>query len=169
MKHFLAVDLGTSAVKAAIFDEQGARAALAIEEYDLLTPGEDICELPAETYWEKFLVACKKVLAESEVDPADIAAVGFASQGESFVPVDADGKTLRNTIVWLDNRAHDEAAAIEKTFGLETVYKTTGQPSVGPIWTACKILWIKNNEPDVFAATHKFLMVEDYLIQRLSG
>ncbi|MHC4986095.1 MAG: xylulokinase, partial [Planctomycetota bacterium] len=91
------------------------------------------------------------------------------SQGESFVPLDADGKPLRNTIVWLDNRPHDEAAAIEAKFGLETVYKTTGQPDVGPIWTACKILWIKNHEPDVFAATAKFCMVEDYLIYRLSG
>ena len=115
------------------------------------------------------MVACKKVLAESKVDPATIAAVGFASQGESFVPVDEAGTPLRNTIVWLDNRAHDEAAAIEATFGLDTVYKTTGQPDVGPIWTACKILWIKNNEPEVFAKTAKFCMVEDYLIHRLSG
>ena len=169
MKHFLAVDLGTSAVKAAIFDETGKRLALGIEEYALLTPGEDICELPAEVYWEKFLAACKTVLADSAVDPKDIIAVGFASQGESFVPVDAAGKPLRNTIVWLDNRAHDEAAAIEAKFGRDLVYKTTGQPDVGPIWTACKILWIKNHEPDVFAATAKFCLVEDFLIHRLSG
>ena len=169
MKHFLAVDLGTSAVKAAIFDAHGKRLALDIQEYALLTEGEDLCELPAETYWDKFVVACKKVLADSGVDAKTIAAVGFASQGESFVPVDASGKPLRNTIVWLDNRAHDEAAAIEAKFGLDTVYRTTGQPDVGPIWTACKILWIKNHEPDVFAATAKFCMVEDYLIHRLSG
>ncbi|HDZ19893.1 hypothetical protein LCGC14_0204660 [marine sediment metagenome] len=169
MKHFLAIDLGTSAVKAAIFDERGKRAALDIQEYALLTEGEDLCELPAETYWDKFVVACKKVLADSAVDPKDIAAVGFASQGESFVPVDASGKPLRNTIVWLDNRAHDEAAAIEAKFGRDLVYKTTGQPDVGPIWTACKILWIKTHEPDVFAATAKFCLVEDFLIHRLSG
>jgi len=169
MRHFLAVDLGTSAVKAAIFDEHGTRLALDIQEYALLTEGEDLCELPAETYWEKFLVACKKVLADSGLDVKTIAAVGFSSQGESFVPLDAAGAPLRNTIVWLDNRAHDEAAAIEAQFGRERVYKTTGQPDVGPIWTACKILWIKNHEPDVFAATAKFCMVEDYLIYRLSG
>jgi len=169
MKYFLAVDLGTSAVKAAIFDEHGNRLALAIEEYTLLTPADDICELPAEVYWENFLVAWRKVLADSKLEAADITAVGFSSQGETFVPVGAAGKLLRNAIVWMDNRAHDEAAAIEAKFSRETVYRITGQPDVGPIWTACKILWIKNNEPEVFAATHKFLMAEDYLIYRLSG
>ncbi|MHC4563720.1 MAG: xylulokinase [Planctomycetota bacterium] len=169
MKHFLAIDLGTSAVKAAIFDEHGRRVALAIEEYELLTPGEDMCELPAEVYWEKFLLACKKILADSKVDPKTIVAAGFSSQGESFVPLDANGRPLRNTIVWLDNRPATESDIIDKEFGREAVYKITGQPAVAPIWPACKLLWIKNNEPDVFKAAHKYLMVEDYLIYRLSG
>ena len=169
MKHFLAIDLGTSAVKAAIFDACGNRLALAIEEYTLLTPADDICELPADVYWQNFLVAWRKVLTDSKLDAAAITAIGFSSQGETFVPVDTSGRPLRNAIVWLDNRAHDEAAAIEAKFGRQSVYRITGQPSVGPIWTACKILWIKNNEPEVFAATHKFLMAEDYLIYRLSG
>jgi len=169
MKYFLAVDLGTSAVKAAIFDAGGRRVALAIEEYQLLTPAENVCELPAEVYWEKFLAAWRKVLADSKIDPEQITAVGFSSQGETFVPVDATGEPLRNAIVWLDNRAGKEAGAVEKQFGRETIYKTTGQPAVGPIWPAVKFLWIKNNQPDVFKATHKFLMAEDYLIHRLSG
>ncbi len=169
MKHFLAIDLGTSAVKAGVFDETGRRVALAIEEYELLTPAEDICELPANVYWEKFLAAWQRILADGKVDAKDITAIGFSSQGETFVPVDADGEPLRNAIVWLDNRSHTEAAAIEERFGRETVYKTTGQPAVEPIWPATKYLWIKNNEPDVFAKTHKFLMAEDYLIYKLSG
>ena len=68
-KYFLAIDLGTSAVKTALFDEKGTRVALAIEEYQLLTPEEDMCEVAALTFWDNFLAGFKKVMAESQVMP----------------------------------------------------------------------------------------------------
>jgi len=169
VKYLLAVDLGTSAVKAALFDGKGRRAALAVEEYSLLTPAEDRCELPAETFWEQFLVALGKVLDESRVAPESIVAVSFSSQGETFVPVDRAGKPLRNAISWLDNRSVAEAEQIERRFGRDVVYRTTGQPALCPIWTATKILWLREHEPDVFRNTHKYLLAEDVLIHRLSG
>ncbi len=169
MTHFLAADLGTSAVKVALFDEAGNRLALAIEEYELLTPQADFCEVPARTFWEKFKVGLAKVLAESTIDPAAITAIGFSSQGETFVPVDADGKELRNAISWLDNRAAAQSDALAAKFTREEVYHTTGQPEIAPIWPACKLMWLRDNEPDVFARTAKILMAEDVLIHRLSG
>jgi xylulokinase len=72
-------------------------------------------------------------------------------------------------IVWLDNRAVDEAAAIAGRFGTEAMFRISGQPEVVPTWPACKILWVKRNEPAVFAATARFLLLEDYLLYRLTG
>ncbi len=169
MKHFLAADLGTSAVKVALFDESGKRLALAIEEYDLLTPQADVCEVQMGTFWSKFKAGLASVLADSAVAPAAITAIGFSSQGETFVPVDADGNELCNAISWLDNRAAAESDALAEQFTREEVYHTTGQPEIAPIWPACKLMWIRDNAPDVFARTAKILMAEDVLIHRLSG
>ena len=168
MSYFLAVDLGTSAVKTALFDENGARAALAIEEYPLLTPGEHLCEVPAAVFWEKFKAGLAKILGAGH-DPRRIAAVSFSSQGETFVPLDQAGRPLRNVISWLDNRSLKESEEIEQQFGRDLVYETTGQPAVCPTWTATKILWLRRNEPDVFEAARKYVLAEDYLIYRLSG
>ena len=169
MRHFLAIDLGTSAVKVALFDEAGTRLGLAIEEYALLTPAADFCEVPAPTFWDNFKTGLKKVLAESGVAPAAITAVGFSSQGETFVPVDRAGQPLCNAISWLDNRASVQADHLAEQFARAEVYHTTGQPDIAPIWPAAKMLWLRDNAPDVFANTHKYLMAEDYLIYRLSG
>ncbi len=169
MKHILAVDLGTSAVKVGLFDEAGRRVTSAIEEYALLTTGEDLCEVPATIFWDNFLSALGRVLEQSAVATKSIIAVSFSSQGETFVPVDGAGAPLRNAISWLDNRSVAESHEIEKHFGRETVYKTTGQPAVCPTWTATKIRWLQRHEPEIFKNTHKYLLAEDYLIYRLSG
>jgi xylulokinase len=169
MRHFLSVDLGTSAVKVALFDETGARLGLAIEEYPLLTPAEDFCEVPAPTFWDKFKSGLVKVLAESNVAPDAIVAVGFSSQGETFVPVDRSGQPLCNAISWLDNRASAGADQLAEQFTRAEVYHTTGQPDIAPIWPAAKMLWLRQNAPKVFTDAHKYLMAEDYLIYRLSG
>ena len=86
-----------------------------------------------------------------------------------MIPVDRDGKPLRRAIVWLDNRSGEEARIIEGAFGIEKIYRTTGQPEVVPTWPATKILWMKRNEPQIFRQTHKFLLVEDYLLYKLTG
>ena len=98
-----------------------------------------------------------------------IATLAISSQAETLVLLDAAGAPTRRVIVWLDNRAVDEAAAIAEHFGTEAMFRISGQPEVVPTWPACKILWVKRNEPAVFAATARFLLLEDYLLYRLTG
>ena len=169
MTYVLSVDLGSSAVKTALFDAQGKRLALAIEEYALLTPGPAMCEVPSEVFWEKFKIGARKVLEQSGIAPEAIAAISFSSQAETFVPVDHEGKPLRNAIFWLDNRAEAESREIENALGRKLVYEKTGQPVICPTWPATKILWLKHHEPDTFRKAHKYLLAEDYLIYRLTG
>ena len=165
----LAVDLGTSSIKAALFNESGAPAAVSSREYSLLTPSPLVVEVEAETYWRAFKRAVKDVLQLSGVDPKHICAIGISAQGETLIPVDIQGTSLRNPIVWMDNRAENEARHLAGVFDDQTVYEITGQVSIVPTWPAAKILWIKENEPEVFRKTHKFLLIEDYFIYRMTG
>jgi len=98
-----------------------------------------------------------------------VAAIGVTGQGETVVPVNSKGEQVYPAIVWLDNRATEEAREIAAAFTVDEVYRKTGQPDVVPTWTACKILWLKKNAPDAFRATAKFLLVSDYIIYRLTG
>lgn len=160
--------MGTTAVKAAVFDETGQVKALAREGYDLVTKGPSIIELGAETYWRAFCSVVRRVA--DDIGNADlITALCIGSQGETLVPVDRSGKPTRDAIVWLDNRATREAQAIADELGTSEVFRRTGQPQVLPTWPACKIGWIRNHEPEVFSTTSKFLLLEDYLVFRLTG
>jgi xylulokinase len=95
--------------------------------------------------------------------------LAISSQGESFVVIDKDGNALRNTIVWLDSRSKEEAIIIKNEFGSDNIYRITGCPEVDPCWASTKLLWIKMKEPDVFKKIYKILLIEDYLIYRLTG
>jgi xylulokinase len=169
MRYLLTLDVGTTAVKVGLFSEKLDLVSFAIQEYSLLTPKLDHVELKPETYWENIKKAIGKVLFESKVVASQIVSITCTTQGETFVPVGLDGKNLSSAIVWLDSRAKSEAEDISKKFDKQTVYSTTGLPEINGYCPIAKILWIKNNFPALYVATHKFLLLEDYLIYRLSG
>jgi len=169
MTFFLGIDLGTTSVKCVLFDQQGKVAASALKEYELLMPSPDIVEAKPETYWEAFRTCTKEILKHPNIDAREILGLGISSQGESFTYLDKDGNTLGNVIVWLDNRSKFEAKIIQDEFGIDEVYRVTGQNVVSPTWTATKILWLKRNEPLLFRKVDKFLFLEDFLIYKLTG
>jgi sugar (pentulose or hexulose) kinase len=166
---FLAIDAGTTSMKAAIFDLEGNLLAVDRQEYRLETPAPAVVELDAELYWTACCRAVRAVVEASATPPAEIASLCISSQGETLIPVDSAGQPLRRAIVWLDNRAVDEARLIREEFGDEAMYRVSGQPEIVPTWPACKILWIRRNEPDIFRRTDKFLLLEDFLLHRLTG
>jgi xylulokinase len=140
-----------------------------IHEYHLDKPAPDLVELDPEVYWSAAQTVIAEILAETAVSPQQITALGVTSQGETLIVLDRHGKPLRKAMVWLDNRAKAEAASIREKFGRDAVYQITGQQDVVPGWPAAKILWLRQHEPAVFQAAARFLMVEDYLIYRLTG
>jgi xylulokinase len=169
MPSILAFDLGTTALKCALHDLGGNVLAKASEEYQLITPNADSVEMEVETYWQAFKSVVAKVLKVSGVDPSEIEALGVSAQGETLILVDQDGKPLRRAIVWLDNRAQKQANALAEIFSRRNAYEITGQVKLVPTWPACKILWLRQNEPEVFEKTGKFLLIEDYFLFRLTG
>jgi sugar (pentulose or hexulose) kinase len=169
MSRFLAIDAGTTSMKAAIFDPEGSLLAVDREEYRLETPAPAVVELDAELYWAACCRAVRNVIEASGTPAGEVLSLCISSQGETLIPVNAAGEPLRKAIVWLDNRAVEEAKLIRKAFGEQAMFRVSGQPEVVPTWPACKILWIRHNEPQVFRQADKFLLLEDYLLHRLTG
>jgi xylulokinase len=166
MKLLLGIDAGTTSVKSGLFNADGQCLAVARQEYQLSTPRASWAELDPEIYWQACVSTTQKVLQQTGTK--DIAAVSVSSQGETMVALNANGKSVYPAIVWLDNRAESEAAILAEKF-VDEVYERTGIPEIIPTWTACKILWLKKNEPDTFSRVDKFVLVQDYLIYRLTG
>jgi xylulokinase len=169
MPYILAFDLGTTALKCALHALSGEVIANASEEYQLITPSADAVEMDVETYWQAFKSAVARVLKESNVDRDEIKALGVSAQGETLILVDQGGKPLRRAIVWLDNRAQQEADQLGDSLGHRHTFEITGQVKLVPTWPASKILWLRQHEPETFARTGKFLLIEDYFLYRLTG
>ncbi|MBO4345224.1 MAG: hypothetical protein J5833_05685 [Victivallales bacterium] len=158
------IDIGTTAVKACMFDgDDGKLLGIGHAEYTLETPAPDIVELEAEEYWN----AVQKAL--SQLPNERYGAVAITGQAETLVTLDSNGQPTGKAIVWLDNRAKQEAEEITAHFGAEELFRLSGQTEILPCFPAPKILWLKRNEPERFAKTAKFMMVEDYIGWRLSG
>ena len=170
MGYILGIDLGTTAIKAAVFDENGRICGSRTHEYTLLTPSALVVELDAETYIRAFKAAVHAAIREADILAESIEALGISAQGETLFFLDKEGQPLRNAIVWMDNRANAEAEELERALGgRETVHKTTGQVSMCATWPASKILWVKKHEPEIFARIGKLLLIEDYFIYLMTG
>ncbi len=163
MANLLGVDFGTTALKACLFDEKGNRLASESVQYKLITKGEFI-EFDADEFFNVFSSTVKKITDKFNVD-----ALSLDTQGETLIVLDKTGKPLMNAIIWLDNRAEKQAKEMQEKFGLEKIYNLTGQAEIPAGYPAPKIQWIKENLPEIFAKADKFLLLEDYIIYRMTG
>jgi len=165
----LSVDLGTTAIKTALFGTNGKLISKSTQEYKLIIPSALAVEQEVSVYWDSLKKGIRIVLEKSAISPVDICCVGISAQGETLIPVDKDGTPVRRAIVWMDNRAHEEAEILSERFSQQELYQKTGQVEMVATWPAAKILWMKRHEPEVFKNTAKFLLIEDWLIHKLTG
>lgn len=168
MTLLLGIDTGTTSVKAGLFNHAGVCLAIAREEYQLDTPAPDRAQLHPEVYWQAVIHTVREVLQTSRTDPKDVVGLAVSSQGETTITLDSEGKPLLPALVWVDNRATPQAEAIARELG-DQVYQHTGIPEVLATWPAAKIRWIRENETGAFRKAAKFILVQDYLIYRLTG
>ena len=168
MKYILGVDLGTSGLKTVLFDQTGAPVASALEEYPMFQPRNGWAEQDPALWWEACVHTVKRVLETSGIDPADVAGVGLSGQMHGLVLLDANGEVLRPCILWCDGRTSAECAEITETVGAGRLLEITANPALTG-FTAGKILWVKKNEPDVYARARHILLPKDYLRYKLTG
>ena len=163
---FLTLDVGTTSVKIGLFNSSGDMLASALKEYSLETPSEDTVELEVELYWQCCREGIREVMEKTGTSSHSVRSIGVCSQGETLICLDRGGKPLRKAIVWMDNRSSEEAEELKRSLGTDN---NTGQTDLIPTWPITKILWLKKNEPEVYAKTKRYLLVDDYILYRLTG
>lgn len=166
---YLTYDIGTTSLKTALVSEDGRLLALHTEEYQLLTPQPGWAEMPAEAYWSAAVSGTRAVLASSGTRPSEIRGIGFASQGETFVPLDVGGSAQANAIVWLDQRGQGIADEWAGEWLTEEAFRlTTGYPRIMCELTPFKIAWWRRERVES-ASTRRYVFLPDYLISRMTG
>lgn len=161
--NFMGIDIGTTSVKTAVFNEALDQQMSLSADYTLNSHGDTV-EFDPEAYWTIVKGEIEKITAQMQVD-----ALAVDTQCETLVLTDENGVPVRPAIVWLDNRATEEAQMITKHFGHKRVYEVTGQPEITATWPAAKLLWVKRHEPEVFRKTKKIFLLEDWILYKMTG
>lgn len=161
----LGLDMGTSACKAAIFSEDGVLLASSSREYSADVPRPGWMEMDPDRMWN---AAVEAVREASDGLTDSVSALAVSSQGETFVPVDRDGRSVASAVMNADNRAADQVSFFEQELGIAAVYSATGCV-LHSMYALPKILWLKDNRPELYNSTAKFLSVGDYMLARLGA
>lgn len=166
----LAHDFGTSGVKACLFDTQGNFLAESYNTYQTYYPQAGYAEHCPNDWWEALKAATRQVVSVAGVEPERVKAISFSSHGMGAIPIDQDGNLLLDRVmIWSDARSTKEAACILEQVGEREHYEMTGNSFDLSMYPAAKLLWLRNNMPDVFAKAARFIGPKEYLIQRMTG
>jgi len=163
MSAYMGIDIGTTGCKAISFDETGNILASSYREYPLLTPKKGWAELDSNLV----IKMCYEVISETANNTSlPILALAISSQGEAFTPLDNKGNILSNAMVSSDIRAADIAESWSEQFGAQKLYEISGH-TAHSIFTLFKLLWLRENQTEVWQKTAKFLCFEDLLQYKL--
>jgi xylulokinase len=168
MGFLIGVDIGTSGTKTVLFDTAGNTVASALAEYPLYQPHIGWAEQDPEDWWKATWTTIKEVLHKSGVAAEDVKGIGLSGQMHGAVLLDGDNNVLRKSIIWCDQRSSAECDQITSLIGRERLIEITANPALTG-FTASKVMWVKNNEPQIFEKVKKILLPKDYIRFRLTG
>lgn len=163
----LTCDLGTTSCKSTLFTTGGKIKSQANKEYKTYYPQVGWAEQDANEWWETAAATIKECVEKIDED-FSILSIALSSQRETVVPVDKNGKALYRAISWLDKRNTRQTDELIAHFGKKYLHGTTGMIPF-PTFTATKLLWIKQNTPEILNNTYKFLQPRDYIYYKLTG
>lgn len=168
MSFLLGIDIGTSGTKTVLFDESGNTIASALAEYPLYQPAIGWAEQDPEDWWAATRSTIKQVISKGNIDASLIKGVGLSGQMHGAVLLDKDYKVLRKAIIWCDQRSSAECNQITDAIGSKRLIEITANPALTG-FTASKILWVRNNEPEIYEKVYKILLPKDYIRFKLTG
>ena len=154
--YLLGIDIGTSACKVAVFDREGQVMASGSGDYPVYYPKEGWAEQDPEEWWTAVCGAIQKTLHKGGISPEQIAGVGIDGQSWSAIAIDQEGKVLTNTPIWMDTRAQSICDRLNEEIGADEIFKVSGN-SLQPSYTTAKILWYKENLPEIYPKIYKIL------------
>lgn len=167
--YLIGMDLGTTNVKAILMDEHGTLIASASRENHLIFPGQNMVEQSADEWWDNASSIFREITSAAGPEIVSrVRGLSISSQTVTLLPVDREGNPLRGAMIWMDNRSAKEMHYISLTLGHDHMVEIIGgQPDVA--FLPNKILWFKNNEPELFAKTYKILQASSYINLKLTG
>lgn len=168
MKYAIGVDIGTSGTKSVMFDEKGTVIASAAIEYPLYQEKNGYAEQEPSDWYNASVNTIKKIVSDSKVDPADITGIGISGQMHGLVMLDENNEVIRKSIIWCDQRTAKECAEITEKVGAKRLIEITANPALTG-FTASKILWVRNNEPENYKKCRHILLPKDYVRFMLTG
>ena len=163
---YIGIDLGTSAVKLLLMDGEGNIHKIVSKEYPLYFPHPGWSEQKPEDWYEQTMAGMKELLAEA--DKSQVAGISFGGQMHGLVILDKDDRVIRPAILWNDGRTFEECDYLNEVIGKEKLSEYAANISFTG-FTAPKLLWVKNKEPENFARIEKIMLPKDYLAYRLTG
>ena len=167
-RYFLGIDVSTTSSKALLVDENGAVVATASSSHTLQSPRPLWSEQDPHQWWEAVSASIRSVLQQAGVSGESVRAVGLTGQMHGLVLLDGAGEVLRPAILWNDQRTQSQCDEIHRRIGKEKFIQITGNVALTG-FTAPKILWVQENEPDVNARARHILLPKDNVRYRLTG
>lgn len=168
MAYILGVDIGTSGTKTVLFSEDGVPVSSATYEYPLYTPRNGYAEQEPLDWWNAVVNGIRQVIEDSGAAPVDIKGIGLSGQMHGLVMLDGDNRVIRRSIIWCDQRTANEVKEITDKVGAERLIDITANPAITG-FTAAKIMWLKNNEPQNYEKCRHILLPKDYIRFMLTG
>ena len=168
VEYLIGVDLGTSGTKTVLFDVDGNVVASKTIEYPLYQEKNGWAEQDPLDWWNAAADTIRAVVTESGVNNADIKGLGISGQMHGLVMLDRDGNVLRRSIIWCDQRTAKECEEITARVGAKRLIEITANPALTG-FTASKILWVRNNEPEIYEKCAHILLPKDYVRYMLTG
>ena len=169
MKNYvIAHDLGTTGNKATLYNEHGHLIGSAFHGYGTEYAHTGWAEQNPEDWWQAVCLSTRKLLLQTRLNPDEIACIVFSGQMMGCVPLDKNAKPLRNAIIWADQRAVEQERWLGQCINPDEVYRITGH-RLSASYTLSKMLWLRDNQPEVYKATHKFVHAKDAVVARLTG
>ena len=168
MEYLIGIDLGTSGTKTVLFDRLGKVIASATVEYPLYQEKNGWAEQDPLDWWHASCETLQSVIGQSGVDPRDIKGLGISGQMHGLVMLDKQGQVLRRSILWCDQRTAKQCEEITQRVGKERLIQITANPALTG-FTASKILWVRENEPELYAQCAHILLPKDFVRYKLTG
>ena len=167
--YLIGSDIGTQGTKSVMVDEKGNVIAEATREYDVITPKPSWAEQWPDVWVKAVYETVKEVVEKSGVDKKEIAGIAISGlYGGSGIPVDENMEPIRPCLIWMDRRAVEETEWVKKNVPKEKIFEITGN-YVDSYYGFTKMMWIRNNEPEVWKRIHKFVTPKDYVIYQMTG
>ncbi len=168
MAFVIGLDISTTATKAVVIDEAGVVVASGVAEYGYEIPQPRWSEQDPQLWWDGSVAAVRSALAEAAIAGDEVAAVGLTGQMHGAVLLDSAGAVLRPAILWNDQRTADACDEIRRAVGPERLIAITGNDALTG-FTAPKLVWVRDQEPEIWERIRQVLLPKDYIRFRLTG